>query len=373
MRRSLRQNILNIPGWTTKRKIIVFESDDWGSIRSESANSLEILRSNSLKVDKCHYMMNDSLASELDLQKLFDLLVEYTDYNGRHPVITANCLVANPDFRKIEESNYIKYYFESFKTTLANYPNHKNSFQFWQKGMNLNIFHPQFHGREHLNVHRWMKDLQDGNEETLLAFKLGMFGISGHVSNNNRGSYLAAFDGNSSAIYEKQVAIVKDGLSLFKSEFGYNSKSLIAPNYIWNDKIESIASEYDVEYIQGTNTQRISKNFGEKTNVKRHYLGQKNKYNQYYLIRNCIFEPSENPKKNWVDSCLKEIEISFRWKKPAVIATHRVNFVGFINPLNRDVNLGLFKKLLSTIVRKWPDVEFMSSDQLGDLISKNEK
>ena len=72
----LKSNILNIPGWTTKRKIVVFESDDWGSIRSKSANSLEIFRSNSLEVDKCHYMMNDSLASELDLQKLFDELLE---------------------------------------------------------------------------------------------------------------------------------------------------------------------------------------------------------------------------------------------------------------------------------------------------------
>ena len=25
--------IINIPGWTTNRKIIVIESDDWGSIR----------------------------------------------------------------------------------------------------------------------------------------------------------------------------------------------------------------------------------------------------------------------------------------------------------------------------------------------------
>lgn len=369
----LKQNIINIPGWRTKRKIIIFESDDWGSIRTKSAESLEILRKNKLEVDKCHYMKNDGLASETDLNRLFDLLIGFKDDKGNHPIITVNCLLANPDFKKIEENNFKNYYFESFKTTLSKYPEHQNSFPLWEKGMNLKVFHPQFHGREHLNVHRWMKDIQDYNEETLTAFKLEMFGISGHVSNNKRGSYLAAFDGNSKKIIDDQIAIVKEGLSLFKNEFGYHSKSMIAPNYIWNEEIESAAKNMGVQYIQGTNTQRISKNFGEKAKIRRHYLGQTNKFEQLYLIRNCFFEPSENQNKNWVDSCLKDMEISFRWRKPAVISTHRVNFIGFINPKNRDLNLPLLEQLLSEILKKWPDVEFMTSDQLGDLIAKNGK
>lgn len=32
----IRKNIINIPGWNTKRKIVVFESNDWGSIRMSS-------------------------------------------------------------------------------------------------------------------------------------------------------------------------------------------------------------------------------------------------------------------------------------------------------------------------------------------------
>ncbi len=373
MIKRIKQNLSNIPGWRTNRKIVIFESDDWGSIRTKSAESLEILRKNKLKVDKCHYMQNDSLASETDLHKLFEILLKFKDQKGNHPVVTANCLMANPDFEKIKDSNFQKYQYESFKETLSRYPDHKNSFNLWKKGMEHKIFHPQFHGREHLNIERWMVDLQNNNEETLLGFHNGMFGISGHITKVKRGSYLAAFDGNSSKIVDDQIAIVKEGLTLFKQEFGYHSKSMIAPNYVWNDQIEKVASDLGVKYIQGTNTQRISKNYGEKTNVKRHYLGQKNKFNQQYLIRNCFFEPSENRNKNWVDSCLKDMEISFRWKKPAIISTHRVNFIGFINPKNRDLNLPLLEQILTEILKKWPDVEFMTSDQLGDLIAKNGK
>ena len=38
-----------------------------------------------------------------------------------------------------------------------------------------------------------------------------------------------------------------------------------------------------------------------------------------------------------VDSCIKEIEIAFKWQKPAVISSHRVNYVGFINQDNADI------------------------------------
>jgi hypothetical protein len=47
-----------------------------------------------------------------------------------------------------------------------------------------------------------------------------------------------------------------------------------------------------------------------------------------------------------------------------------MNFIGFIDPANRDRNLPLLKKLFTEILKKCPDVEFMNSTQLGDLISR---
>src|SRR5690606_22010632 len=98
------------------------------------------------------------------------------------------------------------------------------------------------------------------------------------------------------------------------------------------------------------------------------FQGQQNDLGQYYLVRNARFEPSSNPNKDWINSCLKEIETAFFWKKPAIIETHRVNFIGFLNPKNRDGNLKLFNQLLKEIIKRWPDVEFKASDELGNLI-----
>jgi hypothetical protein len=89
------------------------------------------------------------------------------------------------------------------------------------------------------------------------------------------------------------------------------------------------------------------------------------------MVRNCKFEPTADPNKDWVNSCLKEIQTAYRWKKPAIIESHRVNYIGYINPGNRDKNLKLLGELLAAVKKRWPDVEFMSSDQLGQVIEES--
>ena len=55
--------------------------------------------------------------------------------------------------------------------------------------------------------------------------------------------------------------------------------------------------------------------------------------------------------------------------RPAIISSHRLNFIGAIETINRDNHLIELKILLNNIVKQWPDVEFISSDQLGHIIN----
>jgi hypothetical protein len=89
------------------------------------------------------------------------------------------------------------------------------------------------------------------------------------------------------------------------------------------------------------------------------------------LTRNCIFEPSEEG-KDWVDSCIRDIKIAFRMRKPAVISTHRVNYIGALEENNRARGLKQLDELLGAVTKRWPDVEFITSDQLGDIIAGKE-
>ena len=44
LKQNLLRNLSNLPGWRTRRHIVVIESDDWGSIRMASHESFRRLR-----------------------------------------------------------------------------------------------------------------------------------------------------------------------------------------------------------------------------------------------------------------------------------------------------------------------------------------
>jgi hypothetical protein len=74
-----------------------------------------------------------------------------------------------------------------------------------------------------------------------------------------------------------------------------------------------------------------------------------------------------------VNTAIRQIQTSFFWGKPAIISTHRLNYIGSIEKSNRSKNLKLLKTLLKEIVKRYPEVEFLSSDKLGDIITSKEK
>lgn len=367
LKRIVSNHLINFSGWTTNRKIVVIESDDWGSIRMPSNEVYNRLLREGIRVDMCHYCRYDALASKDDLTHLFETLRCFRDYQGNHPVITANTIVANPDFEKIKSNGFTEYFYEPFTETLKRYPQHKDAFKLWQQGREENLFIPQFHGREHLNVNRWLKSLQAGSKETMLAFNNNLFGISTNITSEKRKSYLASLDFDDKSELDWQKQMLGDGLNLFKTIFGYDSKTFIANNYTWNPEIESHLFKSGILAIQGGNLHIIP--FGNNIyETKKHSFGEINQCAQSYLIRNVEFEPSENIAQDWVKRSIKEIDAAFLWNKPAIISSHRVNFIGYIDEKNRTRNLSILKQLLSDILRKWPNIEFMSSDQLADLI-----
>jgi len=369
------RNLLNIPGWCTKHKIVVIESDDWGSIRMSSKESFLYLQSIGYPVDQCPYNSYDALESEEDLTSLFEVLNSVKDKNGLPAKLTANSVVANPDFDKIAQNDFQEYFYEPFTETYKRYPNHSNSFNLFRQGIVAGVVMPQFHNREHLNVKRWMRSLHKRNQGSLDAFTQRMFSVHQFYSPSSKSNFMNALDFDNANDADYIESVVKDGLILFKKIWGFHSTSFIANCYTWHSTLEKILAEEGVKYIQGTVVQKepVIKSANKeniKYNRKLHYQGQKNRLGQRYLIRNAYFEPSQIPAVDWISDCLNRIETAFRYYKPAIISSHRVNFIGAIVPGNRERTLKLFKQLLSEIVKKWPDVEFMSSDQLGDLMEK---
>lgn len=357
----------NQGGDRIKEKLIIIESDDWGAIRTPSNEALSAFRKKGFSLTDNTYNV-DALESRTDLEGLFDVLGSVRGSDGKPAKFTSNAVMANPDFDKIKASDYQQYFYEKTDITFKRYPEHQNNMELWLKGKEAGIFEPQFHGREHLNYKRWIRALQSGDDSVRYTFERGAT-YSGHGDYN----FMEAFDWDSPNDIPEQQEVIKDGLRLFREYFGTDSRSFIAPCYNWDPGLEECLAENNIRIIQGIRNQLVPTGSFDNYTPLRHRFGDVNKYGTMYNTRNCFFEPSMNPNKDWVDSCLAQISNAFLFKKPAVICSHRVNYIGFIDPANRDRGLENLRRLLQRIIKKWPEVRFISTDQLVEIMNGDSK
>jgi hypothetical protein len=158
-------------------------------------------------------------------------------------------------------------------------------------------------------------------------------------------------------------AMITEGAGLFEKQFGHKALSVMAPNYCWTDTVEQIWGRLGVRYIQGMPCQYV----GSTKRRRFHYLGQRGTGGGYYLVRNGRLEPSRFGPRS-VQRCLREVARAFRFHRPAIICSHRVNYIGSIEPRNRAEGLRQLKALLEAICRRWPEVRFLSSPELGGVL-----
>jgi hypothetical protein len=358
-------HLRNILGWTTNQKIIVIESDDWGSNRMPDKTTYNYLLSKGIKVDKCPFCKFDSIASNDDLGHLFETLAAIKTSKYQSPIITFNVILANPDFAKIKEDRFEKYSYETFEETSDRYSNKEGVLNMWKQGISNNLIDTALHGREHIQINRWMKYLQGENKHALEAFNCGVYGISTTISDHIDKSILAAFDEDNANDYNNTKEILEDGIKLYKKIIGKPAVSFIAPNYVYSSDHHKLLHNLGVNHIQTNGLQQITSREKAKGNKNIRRIGGEIAHdNQIFTVRNCTFEPSISNNIDHVGTCLKQISIAFKLKKPAIINSHRLNFIGSIDESNRIKNMKLLKSLLSEIIKKWPDVVFMSSNEL---------
>ncbi|MBK8547511.1 MAG: hypothetical protein IPL63_09025 [Saprospiraceae bacterium] len=88
-----------------------------------------------------------------------------------------------------------------------------------------------------------------------------------------------------------------------------------------------------------------------------------------YLVRNIYFEPSYSEDIDWVSKSYNKIRYLLYMNIPVIISMHRINFAGGLDSQNIQRNVSLFKDLISKIIINYPEVEFISSDQLSSKLN----
>jgi hypothetical protein len=350
-----------IPGFHSNQKYVVIESDDWGCWRSRDSDLTNPLFKILPHIADNPYILYDTLETTNDLESLFNVLSSVNGIDGNPAVITANTILGNPNFRLIKESGFKEYHWINYFDDLDGMYDRSNLKKTLFSGINNKLYHPQLHGREHVHVVRWLNELRIGNDELLKAFDYKFFGIPLSKKIGNKNNLMAPLDGNSEIDREYQIKFLQDSMCLFETTFGFKSESFIAPSYIWNDLHEIELTKLGISGFQGVMYRYSSELDNVSLTRKYRFTGLKSDNQTVNLVRNVFFEPTLMPNVDIVNYCLSRISSSFLLRKPAIIGSHRINFMGGLSEKNRDNNLILLQRLLKEIVKKWPDVKFVSS------------
>jgi hypothetical protein len=363
-------NLKNIIGWRTNRKLIVFSIDDYGNVRLDSKKASENLNLKNLN-GITHFDLLDTLETREDLEMLFEVLYSVRDSNNKPAVITPFALPSNINFEGIIENNFSSFETELLPETFikkeAIDPKaYLGAWDLWKQGISSGIFVPQFHGREHLNLKVFFEKLDQKDDFFVKAIKNRTytgFALTGYPTISST----AAFDFWDIQENKPFENVIKDGVKKFISVFGYQPIHFNAPGASASSAIESYIFDEGISFIDNPLIKHEHLGNGKYKKVY-NYTGKKLKSGLININRNVVFEPNGVKKNDWLSYTMAQIEAAFFWKKPAIISSHRVNFGGYIDPENRKKGLEELSKLLKAIVKRWPDVEFVSSFDLIQIL-----
>ena len=368
IRRNLVMNLKNIPGWRTPRKLVVFISDDWGDLRIESEENYEQLLAGGIPVENSVHTKYEALANAEDLEMLFSVLSSFKDSKGKPAVFTPFTIMANPDFEKIRDSGYQNYTAIPFVKRLKTTEEGKKTWRAWQDGIQRGVFNPEYHGRDHLNVPVWMKALRKGDEKL-------------HFCYNNHYAYYRTEDMSINPVYAFYFETEKDflflerslmqGVDLFQDAFGRKPVVFSPPNGMFNRRFYPSLVEKKIKAISAAH-RRIEPDGKGGTVTGKCSFGEESPEGLLHYISNCAFEPVKE-EYTGPEITLKQIAAAFRWGKPALINTHRVNYIGSRNPDVRAKGLEELNKLLAEIRRVWPDSEFISAGEFANYMNSSIK
>ncbi len=355
-------------GYKTKEKLVIIESDDWGTERIPSLKTREKLNKLGLDMDSNPHSRVDTLEQEDDLIALYEVFDEIIkQFPDKKPMITCNFVMGNPDYEKIKKERYQKYHYELFTETYRKKYGNDNTWLVIKEGIKKGYIYPQFHARDHLNIFNWLSLLRANDKDYLTAFDNNTYAVNSRNLNNIE-SIMAAYDYSNEIEKNLILESIREGIKLFKEGFGMNSFSTVPPRYVWDNDIEKEFAKNNIDVFQSALNQ-ILPSFYNYHKVK-HYTGERSKNNILYSVRNAHFEPAYNSNINWVGQVLEKAKIAFFLKTPLIISTHRLNYVGSLIEVNRNKNLNLLSFLIKSLIKIYPQVRFITSVEFLQILTR---
>jgi hypothetical protein len=369
MSSTLLRSLKHFPGWRTNTKYVAFAADDYGSIRTANAKAVIYLRQRNAyfggQMDEF-----DSVETRADLEALFDVLSKHSDFSGRTAEFTAYFLTANPDCKFIMRNRHYAYetLTQTYERLAAEEPAaYEGTWKMLSEGFSNRLVTPQFHGREHFSVPLIEEKIRLSSKDLFAALEVGSMAGLTNLAQLPSVTFTQAFGLHDIKLLDNQRDIIQEGLELFEETFGFPSITFTPPVLKLHQSLDKFVFSLGVKSIHkplfgsqplGNGRMRRSVNF----------LSPSQRERPGKLVRTLSFEPCNGKKSDPVGQALLEMEVAFRWGKPAIISTHRVNYAGHINSDNRKRGLEKLDQFLQRMLEKWPDIRFVTVNELVEIM-----
>ncbi len=162
------------------------------------------------------------------------------------------------------------------------------------------------------------------------------------------------------------------GLRIFEGLFGRVPASVVAPDYVWDRRHEIMWREAGFHVVQAKREQRRPSAGGgivpRVAKVLERRWRKLTEAHLIYLERNCRFEPAqESPDAGTTERCLGEIRRAWDGGRPAIVETHRVNFVNLDRETTERCFDSLARLLAALVEGPGPAPHFVTDSELAQL------
>ena len=347
----------------SRMKAVVLESDDWGLCAwSADEQAWRVLAdSPEFRGSYGRRYGGSTLESAADVRRIAEALLEFRGADGFAPVLQANTVMASPDYVRLRPPA-----FECDGLPLVDYPQSPSRWArpgLWGEvvaARESGVWWPELHGLHHLPEIAWLRALRQGTEDARRAFD---------QQSPVCEAVAASSEYDPSEPLEIRRRNLEGAVRRFRSLFGRDAASLCPPDYRWDVEVEEEAVKHGVTIFQG----RSERTAGAMPRV-RHFLGRFRfphfEGRRFFMPPRIAFEPGAAPEeiaRVGVDAAHRGIRAAWSREQPAIVSTHRANYVQ-LDPARGAAGLERLRELLTRLAED--GATFLTDAEVLGLVSQ---
>ena len=278
-----------------------------------------------------------------DVRELARLLAELRGGDGFAPVLQANTVMAGPAFERLTPPAF----------DVAELPvteSYAASARWRRDGLaaavdtaiEAGVWWPELHGLHHVPEHAWLTALRRGVDDARRALE--------HHSTICT-AVEASGEYDPSEPRELRRRHIGRAVERFARRFGRPPGSLCPPDYRWDDALEADAEALGLTTLQGLAEQSGHPLARLRRLALRHRWPNR-RGGRFYLPPRIAFEPGAwepDARGSLVESTRRRVRAAWDRGQPAILSTHRVNYV-HLDPERARRGRDTLRDLLSRLV-----------------------